>query len=151
MDKLTPDRRSENMRRIRSKDTAPELAVRKLCRGIGFAGYRIYRTDLPGKPDLAWIGRKKAVFVHGCFWHGHDCAEGIRKPKSNRGYWLPKIRRNKQRDAENIGALHAVGWDVFIVWECEIKKNGRLSKRLQRFLSTGGAPARHGADETRVR
>ncbi len=135
MDKLTPDRRSENMRRIRSKDTAPELAVRKLCRGIGFPGYRIHRADLPGKPDLAWIGRKKAVFVHGCFWHGHDCAEGIRKPKSNRDYWLPKIRRNKQRDAENTGALRSEGWDVLIVWECEIEKNGRLSKRLQRFLS----------------
>lgn len=136
MDKLTPDRRSENMRRIRSKDTAPELAVRKLCRGIGFTGYRIYRADLPGKPDLAWIGRKKAVFVHGCFWHGHDCTEGIRKPKSNRDYWLPKIRRNKQRDAENIGALRAAGWDVLIVWECEIEKNERLSKKLQQFLST---------------
>ena len=131
------------MRRIRSKDTAPELAVRGLCRGIGFPGYRIHRADLPGKPDLAWIGRKKAVFVHGCFWHEHDCAEGVRKPKSNREYWLPKIRRNKQRDAENISALREVGWDVLIVWECEIEKNRHLSKKLQRFLSTSSSAPAH--------
>ncbi|MCL4471268.1 MAG: very short patch repair endonuclease [Sulfuricella sp.] len=135
MDKLAPDRRSANMRQIRGKDTAPELAVRKLCREIGFPGYRIHRKDLPGKPDLVWIGRKLAVFVHGCFWHGHDCAEGIRKPKSNRDYWIPKIERNRQRDAENIAALHAMGWKVFVVWECEINDKVLLAGRLQRFLS----------------
>jgi DNA mismatch endonuclease, patch repair protein len=135
MDKLTPDRRSENMRKIQGKDTEPELAIRKLCRGIGFSGYRIHRKGLPGKPDLAWIGRKKAIFVHGCFWHGHDCAEGSRKPKSNQSYWIPKIERNKQRDAENVAALLAAGWNVFVVWECEINKRVHLPERLQRFLS----------------
>lgn len=135
MDRLTPKRRSENMRQIRGENTAPELAIRKLCREIGFTGYRIYRKDLPGKPDLAWVGRKLAIFVHGCFWHGHDCAEGIRKPKSNRDYWIPKIDRNQQRDAENIAALRAAGWNVLVIWECEINEQGRLSKRLQRFLS----------------
>lgn len=135
MDKLSPDRRSENMRQIQGKDTEPELAVRKLCREIGFSGYRIHRRDLQGKPDPAWIGRKLAVFVHGCFWHGHDCAEGIRKPKSNRVYWIPKINRNKQRDAENIADLQAAGWNILIVWECEIKEKAHLSKKLQRFLS----------------
>lgn len=135
MDKLAPERRSENMRQIRGKDTAPELAIRKLCREIGFAGYRIHRKDLPGKPDLAWVGRKLAVFVHGCFWHGHDCAEGIRKPKSNRDYWIPKIERNQQRDAENIATLLAAGWNVIVIWECEINEQVRLSKRLQKFLS----------------
>lgn len=134
MDKLTPIRRSENMRRIRSKDTAPELAVRRLCRELGFTGYRIHRKDLPGKPDLAWIGRKLVVFVHGCFWHGHDCAEGIRKPKSNRDYWIPKIKRNQQRDSENIRALRRAGWKVLIVWECEVSDEGRLAKRLCRHL-----------------
>ena len=123
MDKLTPQRRSENMRQIRGKNTAPELAVRKLCRELGFTGYRIHRRDLPGKPDLAWIGRKLAVFVHGCFWHGHNCVEGIRKPKSNQAYWIPKIERNRQRDIENIAALKAAGWVVLIVWECEITGN----------------------------
>jgi DNA mismatch endonuclease (patch repair protein) len=135
MDKLAPERRSENMRQIRGKDTAPELAIRKLCRELGFAGYRVHRKDLPGKPDLAWVGRKLAVFVHGCFWHGHACAEGIRKPKSNRDYWIPKIERNQQRDAENIATLHAAGWNVLVIWECEINERGRLSKRLQKFLS----------------
>ena len=126
--------RSENMRRIRGKDTAPELAVRKLCRELGFTGYRIHRKDLPGKPDLAWIGRKQAIFVHGCFWHGHDCAEGIRKPKSNRDYWIPKIKRNQQRDTENINVLRKAGWKVLVVWECEQKDQRRLAKRIERFL-----------------
>ncbi|MXS83997.1 very short patch repair endonuclease [Nitrosomonas oligotropha] len=135
MDKLTPDRRSKNMRQIRGKNTAPELAVRRLCREIGFSGYRIHRKDLPGKPDLAWIGRKLAIFVHGCFWHGHHCAEGIRKPKSNRDYWIPKIARNQQRDAENIASLRAENWGVVVVWECELSEKERLTKKLQRFLS----------------
>ena len=123
------------MRQIRDKNTAPELAVRRLCREIGFSGYRIHRKDLPGKPDLAWIGRKLAIFVHGCFWHGHHCAEGIRKPKSNRDYWIPKIARNQQRDAENIATLRAENWGVVVVWECELSEKERLTKKLQRFLS----------------
>ena len=135
MDKLTPDRRSENMRQIRGKDTVPELAVRKLCRELGFTGYRIHRKDLPGKPDLAWIGRKLAIFVHGCFWHGHECAEGIRKPKSNQDYWIPKIERNRERDIENIAALKAEGWKVLVVWECEITEKDFFLNRLHKFLS----------------
>ncbi|WP_374565957.1 very short patch repair endonuclease [Nitrosomonas sp.] len=135
MDKLTPDRRSKNMRQIRGKNTAPEIAVRQLCREIGFSGYRIHRKDLPGKPDLAWIGRKLVVFVHGCFWHGHDCAEGIRKPKTNRDYWIPKIDQNQRRDAENIMRLRTEGWDVIVVWECELSKKDHLKKKLKRFLT----------------
>ncbi|HCU53167.1 MAG TPA: very short patch repair endonuclease [Gammaproteobacteria bacterium] len=135
MDKLTPENRSENMRRIRGKDTAPELAVRKLCREIGFSGYRIHRKDLPGKPDLAWVGRRRAIFVNGCFWHGHECTEGLRKPRSNQSYWIPKIQRNKQRDSVNIATLRASGWSVLTVWECEITKREKLAKKLKRFLS----------------
>lgn len=135
MDKLSPEQRSENMRKIRSKDTAPELAVRKLCREIGYTGYRIHRKDLPGKPDLAWIGRKHAVFVHGCFWHGHVCAEGIRKPKSNQDYWMQKIERNQQRDVENIATLCAAGWNTLVIWECEINEQRILAKRIKKFLS----------------
>lgn len=112
------------------------MAARKLCRELGFTGYRIHRKDLPGKPDIAWIGRKLAIFVHGCFWHGHDCVEGSRKPKSNQDYWIPKIGRNQQRDAENIAALQAMGWKVLVVWECEIKDKALLSKKFQRFIST---------------
>lgn len=135
VDKLTPSRRSENMRRIPGKNTAPELVVRKLCRETGHSGYRIHRRDLPGKPDLAWVGRKLVVFVHGCFWHGHDCAEGTRKPKSNRDYWLPKIRRNKARGTRNERALRAAGWKVLVIWECELVKAPSLAKRIRQFLS----------------
>lgn len=135
MDKLSPERRSENMRNIRGKDTSPELAVRKLCRELGFSGYRIHSKELPGKPDLAWRGRKQAIFVHGCFWHGHDCAEGSRKPKSNRSYWIPKIERNQQRDMENLNNLRATGWKVLVVWECETTKQEPLSRKLLEFLA----------------
>ncbi|MHB9004702.1 MAG: very short patch repair endonuclease [Coriobacteriia bacterium] len=134
MDKLSPERRSENMRRIRGKDTSPELTVRKLCRELGFTGYRIHRKELPGKPDLAWIGRKLAIFVHGCFWHAHDCSEGLRKPKSNQHYWIPKIERNQLRDTENIKNLRAAGWKVLIIWECELKESTSLSKKVLQFL-----------------
>ena len=134
--------RSENMRRIRSRDTGPELAVRRLLRELGFTSYRLHRKDLPGRPDLAWIGRKLAIFVHGCFWHGHDCPEGIRKPKTNRDYWIPKITGNKQRDAEHIATLRAAGWDVAVVWECEISKKVRLRRKLQRLLSPKTANCR---------
>jgi DNA mismatch endonuclease, patch repair protein len=139
MDKLSPERRSENMRNIRGQDTSPELAARKLCREIGFSGYRIHRKELPGKPDIVWLSRKLAIFVHGCFWHGHDCSEGIRKPKSNRSYWIPKIERNQQRDAENIRNLRAAGWNVFVIWECEITERRRLSQRLFKFLTKRGS------------
>lgn len=122
------------MRRIRGKDTTPELAVRKLCRELGFTGYRIHRKELPGKPDLAWLGRKLAIFVHGCFWHAHDCSEGLRKPKSNLQYWIPKIERNQQRDVENIKNLRAAGWDVLIIWECEIGESTSLSQKILQFL-----------------
>ena len=133
--------RSENMRRIRSKDTAPELAVRRLVRSLGFLGYRLHRRDLPGKPDLAFMGRRKAIFVHGCFWHGHDCKEGVRRPKSNAGYWVPKIAGNAKRDADHVAALNADGWDVLTIWDCELSDPSRLTSRLSRFLH-GDTPQR---------
>jgi DNA mismatch endonuclease (patch repair protein) len=127
--------RSENMRRIRSKDTGPEITVRKLVRGLGFTGYRLHRKDLPGKPDLAFVGRKLAVFVHGCFWHGHGCKEGLRRPKSNAGYWLPKIASNVERDASHVSKLVDLGWSVLTVWECDLSNPTDLAERLRRFLS----------------
>jgi DNA mismatch endonuclease, patch repair protein len=134
MDKISVERRSNNMRSIKGKDTIPELAVRKLCRELGFCGYRIHRKELPGKPDIVWLSRKVAIFVHGCFWHGHDCPEGLRKPKSNCSYWIPKIERNQQRDAENISCLYAAGWDVLVIWECELSEPSFISKKLSKFL-----------------
>jgi DNA mismatch endonuclease (patch repair protein) len=135
MDKLTPERRSENMRRIKSKDMKPELAVRRLVHGLGFR-YRLHRKDLPGKPDLVFGPKRKVIFVHGCFWHGHElegCLDA-RKPKSNTGYWNPKLARNKERDAERVTALEADGWKVLTVWECETKNEAAVKKRLRRFL-----------------
>jgi DNA mismatch endonuclease, patch repair protein len=126
--------RSENMRRIQSKDTAPELAVRQLVRSLGFTGYRLHRKELPGKPDIAFLGRKKAIFVHGCFWHGHDCKEGTRRPKSNVDYWLPKIAGNASRDAKHVAALQEAGWTVLTVWDCELK-SPELVACLSRFLT----------------
>jgi DNA mismatch endonuclease (patch repair protein) len=126
--------RSENMRRIRGRDTGPELTVRKLLRELGFTGYRLHRKDLPGRPDVAFVGRRKAVMIHGCFWHGHDCKEGVRKPKSSRDYWLPKIEGNRRRDEKHLSELTALGWDVLTVWECELKDRQTLEKKIRVFM-----------------
>lgn len=126
--------RSENMRRIRSKNTSPEMTVRRMIRALGFIGYRLHRKDLPGKPDIAFVGRRKAVLVHGCFWHGHDCKEGLREPKSNLDYWRPKIQLNRQRDALHLAELARLGWSVYTVWECELRTPVDLADRLRKFL-----------------
>jgi DNA mismatch endonuclease (patch repair protein) len=134
MDILGPERRSANMRAIRARDTRPELAVRRALREAGFTGYRLHRKDLPGKPDIAFVGRKKAILVHGCFWHGHDCREGLRRPHSRRDYWLPKISGNQARDAKEVANLNARGWSVLVVWECEIS-DPTLASRLSAFMA----------------
>lgn len=133
VDKLTAERRSANMARIRSKDTKPEMVVRKLVHSMGYR-YQLHRQDLPGKPDLVFGPRKKVIFVHGCFWHQHDCREG-RIPDSRREYWEPKLLGNVERDRQAISALKADGWDVLVIWECEIKDKSRLVKKLRNFLS----------------
>jgi DNA mismatch endonuclease (patch repair protein) len=102
---------------------------------MGRTGYRLHRKDLPGKPDIVFIGKKLAIFVHGCFWHGHDCRRGARTPKTNRDYWPQKIERNQRRDAENIAALQADGWRTLVIWECEIKNKVTLSEKILHFLS----------------
>ncbi|QQN74704.1 very short patch repair endonuclease [Croceicoccus sp. YJ47] len=132
-DKLTPERRSENMRRIRSKDTKPELIVRRMLHGLGYR-YRLHRRDLPGKPDLVFGPRRKVIFVHGCFWHQHaECREG-RTPGSNTGYWAPKLARNVERDEAARIALDGMGWSSATVWECEIADLDALAARLRAFL-----------------
>lgn len=135
-DTLSTQERSARMRLVRSKDTRPELAVRSLCRKLGHKGYRLHRKDLAGKPDVAFIGRKVAIFVHGCFWHGHACHGRVRQPKSNQDYWLSKINRNRVRDAKSIAELKALSWRVLVIWECETKHPERLSRKIARFLST---------------
>jgi len=120
------------MRAVKSKDTVPEMIVRRLVHRLGYR-YRLHRQDLPGKPDLTFRSRRKVVFMHGCFWHGHSCARGARIPKNNRDYWTAKIARNKARDADNLDRLRDTGWSVLTVWECEIKDAG-LESRLRAFL-----------------
>lgn len=133
-DALSPDRRSANMRAIRSKGMKPELIVRKAVHALGHR-YRLHRPDIPGKPDLAFIGQRKVIFVNGCFWHQHrDCREG-RLPKSNPAYWTPKLARNVARDAENLSHLKAAGWDALTLWECEISNANQLTAALKAFLS----------------
>lgn len=134
-DKLTPQRRSENMRAIRSKGMAPEMIVRKVAHALGFR-FRLHCKDLPGKPDLVFAGRKKVIFVHGCFWHQHPdpSCKIARLPKSNLDYWLPKLERNVTRDAQHITDLEAAGWDVLTIWECEAKDRPLLDAKLTKFL-----------------
>jgi DNA mismatch endonuclease, patch repair protein len=136
MDKLTPEHRSENMRRIKSKNTSPELAVRSLLHVMGYR-FRLHARELPGKPDIVFRRRKKAILVHGCFWHGHDagCADS-RRPKSNRRYWNPKITGNKERDARNLAVLRKEGWQVLVVWDCQIQDTPKLRRLLERFMAT---------------
>ena len=108
------------MRRVKGRDTGPELKVRRLLWSAGYR-YRLHRKDLPGRPDIVLAGRRAAVFVHGCFWHGHDCPRGARAPKANAAYWSGKIDRNRVRDAAAQAALEADGWRVVTVWECAMK------------------------------
>jgi DNA mismatch endonuclease (patch repair protein) len=133
-DVFTPEKRSAVMRRVKGRDTAPELKVRKLLWRLG-ARYRLHRKDLPGKPDIVLAGRKLAIFVHGCFWHGHDCARGARVPKANHDYWLGKIARNRARDIEARARLEAMGWRVLVVWECGLKDEPSLEAMLGTLLA----------------
>jgi DNA mismatch endonuclease (patch repair protein) len=126
--------RSEVMRRVKGRDTGPERRVRALLRQLGHTCYRLDRKDLPGRPDIAFIGRKRAIFVHGCFWHGHDCKRGARSPKANAEYWRAKIARNVERDAANETALTAMGWRVLVIWECALKNPDAVSRELAAFL-----------------
>lgn len=125
--------RSANMRAIRSTGMKPELAVRKLVHGMGYR-YRLHRSDLPGKPDLVFSSLRKIIFVHGCFWHSHNCNLAHR-PKSNVPYWRPKLQGNKRRDSLNLKTLRSRGWRVLVVWECQTKKLSFLMKRIRDYLS----------------
>jgi DNA mismatch endonuclease (patch repair protein) len=133
MDTLTTLQRSQRMASIRSKNTKPELIVRGLVFALGHR-YRLHSRDLPGSPDLVFRSRKKVIFVHGCFWHGHRGCKTANKPKSRTQYWDEKFTRNKQRDARNQRALKALGWRSLVVWECELKDSVSLRRRLRIFL-----------------
>jgi len=128
-DHLTKTKRSWNMSRIRSKNTRPELAVRKYLYSNGFR-YRLHNRKLPGKPDITNQSKKTAVFVNGCFWHQHEGCKRAAVPKSNKSYWLPKLEKNVARFKDNTNKLLDMGWKVFIVWECETKDEVILKSKL---------------------
>ena len=132
-DKLTPERRAENMRRICSTNTSPEVNVRRMVHRMGFR-YRLHVATLPGKPDLVFTRLKKIIEVRGCFWHQHRGCIDSHIPKSRTEYWRPKLKRNQKRDLDNEKALRAVGWDVLTIWECETEDAEGLFVRLERFL-----------------
>lgn len=128
------------MARIRSKDTKPEMAVRRIAHGMGYR-FRVHRNDLPGRPDVVFPSRRAVIFVHGCFWHSHpdpNCKDAV-APKTRTDYWLPKLARNKARDAINIAALETAGWRVMTIWECEIRDREAIMAALRKFLGEPGA------------
>lgn len=132
-DVLTPEQRRYNMSRIRNRNTRPEMIVRSLVHRMGYR-YRLHRKDLPGKPDLVFAGRRKIIFVHGCFFHMHMCRYGQVTPKTNAEFWKNKRLSNVERDRRNIAALESKGWRVLTVWECETKLSGELIRAIEEFL-----------------
>lgn len=135
MDTLTPAERSERMSRVRGKHTRPELIVRRLAHRLGYR-YRLHRAGLPGRPDLVFAGRRRVIFVHGCFWHRHDdpSCKLARLPKSRQEYWLPKLERNVARDQRALEALKDAGWEALVLWECELNDVAMLVQRIHQFL-----------------
>ncbi len=121
------------MRAVKGQDTRPEMLIRRVVHGMGYR-YRLHPKDLPGKPDLVFSSRRKVIFIHGCFWHGHDCKRGARVPKTNRAYWERKIARNMQRDEKNLLAYKADGWESLVIWECEMKDIDILKDKIRELL-----------------
>ncbi|WP_158817881.1 very short patch repair endonuclease [Methylocapsa sp. S129] len=133
MDTLTPLERSAQMRRVKSSDTKPERELRRIVWGLGYH-YRKNRRDVTGNPDIAFVGRKRAIFLHGCFWHRHDCASGRRLPKSRLDFWKTKFERNVLRDEAVAIGLRQVGWRALVVWECELCDRSGVAQRIRKFL-----------------
>jgi DNA mismatch endonuclease (patch repair protein) len=134
-DVFNSHQRSAVMRAVRGKDTAPEMIVRRLLFALGYR-YRLHVKSLPGQPDLVFPSRRKAIFVHGCFWHRHRCPRGDRMPKARREYWLRKLEGNRLRDRRHRAALARLGWRVLVVWECRTRDADRLAAALKKFLES---------------
>jgi DNA mismatch endonuclease, patch repair protein len=136
VDRVSVSKRSAIMSRIRGKDTAPELAIRRLVYSEGYR-YRLHVKKLPGQPDLVFPMTQKVIFVHGCFWHMHpNCPKG-RPPKSKLDYWVPKLEENRRRDLRNERELRKKGWRILVVWQCELKDIEKLKRRILNFLDKG--------------
>ena len=139
-DRLSPEQRSQVMARIKSKDTKPELAVRRMAHALG-GRFRLHRRDLPGSPDIVFPKRRLALFVHGCFWHQHAGCARSKRPATQTAYWNSKLQRNVVRDAANLDALARLGWRTHVIWECEIGSN-RLRGILADLLELPLEPVR---------
>ena len=148
MDTRTPEQRRRIMQSVKSKDTGPELVVRRLLHGMGYR-YRLHRRDLPGRPDIVLGPRRKAIFVHGCFWHGHGCPKG-RLPKSRLDYWQPKVDNNRERDRTKEEQLKSLGWSVLTIWQCETADLELLAARLQEFVGNREIRSTSGVDGVRI-
>lgn len=133
-DRLSTEERSAHMRRIRKVDTGPELIVRRLAHKLGYR-FRLHRRDLPGTPDIVFPRLRKVILVHGCFWHQHPGCRLARQPKSRHDYWIPKLRRNQERDMQAAKALRNLGWDCLVIWECETATESALGQRIASFLA----------------
>lgn len=145
VDTRSPEQRRRIMASVRTKHTGPELRVRKALHRMGYR-FRLHRRDLPGSPDIVLPSWRVAIFVHGCFWHGHGCSKG-RPPKANIEYWVTKIEQNRARDARSVHALTMLGWQVHSLWQCELKDDSALCSRLTAIL--GGVPGTRSTSETR--
>lgn len=132
-DRLTKERRSWNMSRIRGKDTTPEKRVRSLLHRMGYR-FRLHRKDLPGNPDIVFVSRRVALFVHGCFWHRHQGCKNCTTPTNRRKFWTDKLEGNRLRDQRTRRALHALGWKTFVLWECQTEDPRKLNKATERFV-----------------
>lgn len=135
LDTLSPEQRSERMSRVKGRGTKPEQRVRQMLKGLGYR-YRLQYSALPGKPDFAFPGKRKVIWVHGCFWHRHDNCALARLPKGRRDFWVPKLEENRRRDLRNQDRVRRMGWGVLVIWECELRDMSAVESKIRRFLDS---------------
>lgn len=135
MDNISKEKRSLIMRKVKGRDTVPELKVRSMLHRMGYR-FRLNKSKLPGRPDIVLPKWNTVIFVHGCFWHRHNCKNGIRIPASRQDYWIPKLRGNQERDKKNILQLKEMGWKILVIWECEIKHENRLLQKISTYFNS---------------
>ena len=135
LDTLNPEERSKRMSLVKGRDTKPELQVRAVLRQFGYR-YRLQYTKVPGKPDFAFPGKHKAIWVHGCFWHRHENCPLARLPKGRRDFWVPKLEGNKRRDLENQEKVKQEGWKSLVIWECELNNTVMIKEKIKAFMES---------------
>jgi DNA mismatch endonuclease, patch repair protein len=135
-DNLTPQQRKHAMKQVKGRNTAPELKVQQILKEMGYDNFQLHPENMVGKPDIIWADHHLALFIHGCFWHGHSCPRGARIPKTHRDYWQAKIERNFNRDQSNQALLTQTGWRILVIWECELKNTDVIKEKIRKFLGT---------------